>query len=86
MVTGVVALCYRLYFIDTYFVEKRSLAPSGRRTEATPWNAVLGFVVIGIPCLWFTFQGRFSAVEPNNKGRASEGQEVDEKTPPTKPR
>ncbi len=81
--TGLVALCYVLYFIDTYFVEKQPLAPSARRSEATPWNAIMGFLVIGIPCLWFTIRGRFSADEPLDEV-ADATKEADEPRPPEK--
>lgn len=57
--TGIVTLFYALYFVDTYFVEKQELTPSTRRSAATPWNAIMGFLVIGAPCLWFTIRGRF---------------------------
>ena len=69
VVTGIVALSYVLYFADTYFVERQSLSPTTRRSSATPWNAIMGFIVIGVPCLWFTIYGRFggSAVNDNSK-------------------
>lgn len=61
IVTGIVALCYVLYFVDTYFVGQQPLTPSARKSEATPWNAIMGFLVIGVPCLWFTIRGRFGS-------------------------
>jgi cell division protein FtsW (lipid II flippase) len=67
VVTGIVALCYVLYFAETYFVEKQSLTPSQKKSEATPWNAIMGFVVIGLPCIWFTVRGRFRSEEGANQ-------------------
>jgi len=67
VVTGIVALCYVLYFAETYFVEKRVLVPSQTKSEATPWNAIMGFIVIGLPCIWFTVRGRFRNGEEANR-------------------
>ena len=67
VVTGIVALCYVLYFAETYFIEKQSLTPSARKSAATPWNAIMGFLFIGVPCLWFTIRGRFGSEEAPNQ-------------------
>lgn len=55
-VTGSVAAAYIWYFCDTYFVQGQPLTPSSSRSEATPWNAICGFICIGLPCLLFTIQ------------------------------
>jgi hypothetical protein len=67
VVTGIIALCYVLYFVETFFFEKQALAPPQKRSEATPWNAIMGFIVIGLPCIWFTIRGRFRSEEGANK-------------------
>jgi hypothetical protein len=59
-VTGSVAAGYIWYFCETYFVQGQVLAPSARRSDATPWNAMLGFIFIGLPCLIITVRGIFS--------------------------
>ncbi|HEY1108170.1 MAG TPA: hypothetical protein VGE76_06050 [Opitutaceae bacterium] len=53
-VTGAVPAAYLWYFCDTYFVDGKELSPGGRTSEATPWNALLGFLFIGVPCLLST--------------------------------
>jgi hypothetical protein len=35
-------------------------AGSGSRAESSPRNAILGFIVIGLPCMWYTIFGRFT--------------------------
>ena len=54
---GSVAAGYVTYFCDTFFVQGQPLTPSSRRSDATPWNALLGFLFIGLPCLVHTVQG-----------------------------
>lgn len=72
VVTGIVALCYVLYFAETYFVEKQEMTPSRKKSEATPWNAIMGFILIALPCIWFTVRGRFrNEEETSNKGVAT---------------
>src|SRR5262245_31363719 len=56
-VTGSVAAGYIWYFCDTFFVQGQPLTPSSRRSEATPWNALRGFLFIGLPCLLATVAG-----------------------------
>jgi hypothetical protein len=47
-------LVYEFLFSDTPFklVEARA--------KASPRNALLGFMVIGLPCLWYSLFGRFT--------------------------
>ena len=47
-------LIYEFFFSDTPF---RLIENSG---EASPRNALLGFIVIGLPCLWYSIFGRFT--------------------------
>lgn len=58
MIAAIVAIAYLWYFADTYFVEGQSLAPGGRRSDSTPFNAICGFLVIGVPCIIFAVTGR----------------------------
>ena len=67
VVTGIVALTYLFYVVDTYFIEGQSLSPAGRRSAASPGNANLGVLAIGLPCVWFTIFGRFGRPEEANK-------------------
>jgi hypothetical protein len=55
--TGIVFLAYLAYLAD----EVASGKPwtPGPRTEDTPFNALRGLVVIGVPCLIYTIRGTF---------------------------
>jgi hypothetical protein len=57
IVAGTLALAYVAYFVVTYFVDGQSLMPSGRKSDATPFNAIWGFLVIGLPCAQFAITG-----------------------------
>ncbi len=60
-VTGVVFLAYLAYLTDMVVLEKRPFTWPGNRAEDSPTNALLGFLIIGLPCLWFTLFGRFTS-------------------------
>jgi uncharacterized membrane protein len=49
-VTAIVFCAYLAYVIDEIFWSGKSLMD----TEASARNAILGFIVIGLPCLWYT--------------------------------
>ncbi len=57
VVTALVAFAYSYYVIHEFFIEKEEVSISTNRAESTPWNAVLGFVVIGVPCYLITIFG-----------------------------
>ena len=59
-VTAIVFFGYLAYLIDEVFWSGRDLLDAGNRSEASPWNAILGFIAIGLPCLWYTLLGRFT--------------------------
>jgi hypothetical protein len=70
IIAGSVALIYVAYFADTYFIEGQSLMPTGRKSDSTPFNAILGFIAIGFPCAQFAitgvpFWGLWRKKEPN---------------------
>lgn len=48
-VTGVVFCAYLLYLVDGAFAEGSSSV-----------KPLMGFIAIGLPCLWYTIFGRFS--------------------------
>jgi len=62
-VTAVIFLAYLGYLIDQVVFSDKPLAPT-RRSEASPWNSILGFIIIGLPALWYTVLGRFSLRKP----------------------
>ncbi|WP_269541355.1 hypothetical protein [Cerasicoccus fimbriatus] len=54
VITVSVPAAYLWYFIDTFFLEGMELTPSQRKSDATPWNAILGFCAFGIPSILAT--------------------------------
>lgn len=68
-VTGVVFCAYLLYLIDSAF--------AGGSSSLKP---VMGFIVIGLPCLWYTIFGRFSR---RPEGPREDEQEISEKVDAT---
>lgn len=63
-VTAIIFLAYLAYVVYEFFIDKDNDTFTGRRGESNPVNAVLGFVVIGLPCLWYTLLGRFRLSRP----------------------
>ena len=59
-VAACVFLLYAAYAVSMFFFSDEPLTVSGRRSDASPRNALLGFIVIGLPCLWYALLGRFS--------------------------
>ena len=57
-IAATIGTIYIGYFVITALVEKQSLAPTGDRSDASPFNAIVGFLVIGLPCLQFAITGR----------------------------
>jgi len=59
-VAGSVVAAYAAYLIYELCFSGKPFTLDGARSEASPKNAILGFLVIGLPCLWFTLFGRFT--------------------------
>jgi hypothetical protein len=76
-VTAIIFACYLSYLVTEALLSGGSFAPT-RRSEASPFNSVVGFVVIGLPALWYTIFGRFTlrkredeeVAPPPNSGEA----------------
>jgi hypothetical protein len=51
---------YLWYLLDTWLIHPTAFGFWGPRSAATPWNAVCGLLIIGLPCLCYTFFGRFT--------------------------
>src|SRR5207245_11501508 len=62
-VTAIIFLAYLAYLIDQLVFSGKPLEPT-RRSEASPWNSFWGFIIIGLPALWYTILGRFSLRKP----------------------
>lgn len=71
IVTGIIAFGYGWYVVDQCIVNfDGSWGWGGPKAATTPINSILGFVVIGLPCLIYTIFGRFTV-------RKEPGQEDD---------
>lgn len=55
---------YLWYLLDTWLIHPKPLSIGGARSGATPWNALCGLAIIGIPCLCYTVLGRFTFRAP----------------------
>ncbi len=64
VVAASVFSAYLWYLLDTWLIHPKPFEIGGRRSDATPWNALLGLVIIGWPCLLYTFLGRFTLWVP----------------------
>lgn len=61
---GMVAVAYAAYLVHEFFFTDKSFTVSGRRSDASPFSALLGFLFIGVPSLLFAVLGRFSLSAP----------------------
>ncbi len=77
--TGIVAMAFTFYVIHEFFIEKESFKITFSRSESTPRNALIGFLVVGLPCFAITIFGM-----PKKK-EISDNQSVDT-TPVSTPR
>ncbi|WP_265593296.1 hypothetical protein [Verrucomicrobium sp. BvORR034] len=57
---GIVALAYLVYLVHEWGWDRESLPDYHGRSQAHPINATLGFLVIGLPCAFYAFLGRFT--------------------------
>lgn len=64
ILAGMVAVSYAAYIVYEFFFTDKSFTVSGRRSDASPLNALLGFLFIGVPSLLFAVLGRFSLRPP----------------------
>jgi len=62
--TGSIFLAYGAYLLHELALTDKPFRIAGSPSEASPRNALLGFIVIGLPCLWFTLFGRFTLRPP----------------------
>lgn len=73
VVTFVIFAAYLWYLIDMLWLSGEELEVTGRRSDATPFNALLGFLFFGVPCLlytmWGSTWGRLGHVPPEETTR-----------------
>lgn len=61
LVTAVIATTYVWYALDQLLVADTAFDPTVSHAEPNPYTALVGFLIIGLPCLRYTFRGMFSA-------------------------
>jgi hypothetical protein len=59
-VAGLVFLGYTSYLVYEVFFTNMPFRLPHNRAESSPFNALLGLVLIGLPCLWYAVFGRFT--------------------------
>lgn len=65
IVTGIIGAGYAAYLIQECFVDfDGNWGWGARRSETTPVNSILGFLIFGVPCLIYTIFGRFTIRPP----------------------
>ncbi len=57
LVTFVIFAGYFFYLIDQFVIQSNSLEPTVSRSATSPFNALLGFLFFGIPCLLYSLWG-----------------------------
>jgi hypothetical protein len=60
VLTGLVFVTHITIFIYVFFFSNDPLRLLGDRGEDTRLNALLGLVIVGLPCLWYSLFGRFT--------------------------
>lgn len=70
IVTFIIFACYLSYLLYEFWWSGRELELTARRSSATPFNAILGFLFFGVPSLLYTFWGstwgKLGHAEPRN--------------------
>ncbi|MEI6077796.1 MAG: hypothetical protein WCS94_19595 [Verrucomicrobiota bacterium] len=57
---GLVFLAYAAYLVYEFFFTDKPFRIAWRRSEDSPFNALLGFIIVGLPSLWYSLFGRFT--------------------------
>jgi hypothetical protein len=60
VLAGLVFAAYVIYLIYEFFFSDTPFKVVEARAKASPRNALLGFIIIGLPCLWYSLFGRFT--------------------------
>lgn len=76
---GLIFLAYSSYLVSEFVFSDQSFTLHGRRSNASPGNALLGFVLIGLPALWFAIMGRRSHPEPSGEELAAARKEFEDR-------
>ncbi len=60
LAAALVFLAYAAYVTDEFLLTDPRFGLPRHQTGAEPWNALLGFLVIGLPSLWYALRGSFT--------------------------
>jgi hypothetical protein len=74
---GLVFVAYAAYLIHEFLFTDKPFKILQSRGEASPRNALLGFVIIGLPCLMYAVLGRFT-LKPPEPAPETDNQAIDE--------
>lgn len=70
VVTGAIFGAYLAYAVHEWFFTDHTFRWKESRSTSSPRNALLGLILIGGPCLWFTIRGRWTRrAEPAEPSR-----------------
>lgn len=58
-ITAVIFLAYAIYLVQEWLFTEKPFVPTAR-SQPSPYTSLLGFVIIGLPALWYTLFGRFT--------------------------
>ncbi len=84
IVSGIIALAFGAYVVHECFLDFDGEWGWGKsRSQTTPINSILGFLVFGLPCLIYTVLGRFTVrqeaeYDPMEDGACDEWSDDDE--------
>jgi hypothetical protein len=78
--TGAIFLMFLWYCYDTVIMQKLLVAPAKNLGGSSPWSALLGLLVIGLPSLAYTVFGRFTWVPPQPDSDIAEEDKVGERS------
>jgi hypothetical protein len=73
---GAVFLSYTGYLIYEFCFSTTPFRLFQSRGEASPRNALLGFVFVGLPSLWYALLGRFTLRPPEPEQEAGEADDT----------
>ena len=78
-VTGVIFASYAGYLIYEWFFSNDPFVLSQSRAEASPRNALFGFFLVGLPCLYYTLFGR-TTLKPDKETQTNVKRKTEHET------
>jgi len=68
LITFVIFLAFLGYLFNQFIIQQSSFNVAMSRTSPTPFNALLGFLIIGIPCLMYSLWGSIWGAQKTRSG------------------